>query len=478
MGRRHAASATSGWNRRGDAPQPGRASQRGRRCADPRDRRRRRGDRGRIGTRVDALCGEHHPPERRRDRAATPRAPDSGQQSRGRRGAGRGVGIGRGRRSSRGGRAGPVGTRGCGAATGTRRRRRRAGGLQRGHRRRIARGSRGHGGARAAPGRPAASPEARADMVGAVTRLAAAQGLRAYGFVSTQTTGTALVNTRGLRRAATSTQASMVALVRGDNGSGYAARHSPDVESIDVEGLATEAVDTCMRNQNAHSVEPGTYEVVLSPYAVADLLGHLSWVGFSALAKQEHRSFMRLGQKLMSDSVTIGDDCRDPQLFPYPFDDEGVSTRVVNLIDRGVCSSFVYDTPTALRDGVQSTGHSLPQPNTWGTFPRHMHMAGGGRTVDELVGAVKRGLYITRFWYVRDVHPLRTIITGMTRDGTFLIEDGKLGAPVNDLRFTQSIVDALGDVRGVSRDRLLELEEGETGVLSPWLHLGHFAFTS
>ena len=324
----------------------------------------------------------------------------------------------------------------------------------------------------------AASPEARADMVGTVTRLAAAQGLRAYGFVSTQATGTALVNTRGLRRAATSTQASMIALVRGENGSGYAARHSPDVESIDVDGLATEAVDTCMRNQNAHSVEPGTYEVVLSPYAVADLLGHLSWVGFSALAKQEHRSFMRLGEKLMSDSVTIGDDCRDPQLFPYPFDDEGVSTRVVNLIDRGVCSSFVYDTPTALRDGVQSTGHSLPQPNTWGPFPRHMHMAAGDRTVDELVGAVRRGLYVTRFWYVRDVHPLRTIITGMTRDGTFLIEGGKLGAPVNDLRFTQSIVDALADVRGVSRNRLLELEEGESGVLSPWLHLGHFAFTS
>jgi predicted Zn-dependent protease len=324
----------------------------------------------------------------------------------------------------------------------------------------------------------AASPEARADMVGAVTRLAAAQGLRAYGFVSTQTTGTALVNTRGLRRAATSTQASMIALVRGENGSGYAARHSPDVESIDVEGLATEAVDTCMRNQNAQAVEPGLYEVVLSPYAVADLLGHLSWVGFGALAKQEHRSFMRLGEQLMSGTVTIADDCRDPQLFPYPFDDEGVSTRVVNLVERGVCASFVYDTPTALRDGVESTGHSLPQPNTWGPFPRHMHMAAGDRTVDELVGAVKRGLYVTRFWYVRDVHPLRTIITGMTRDGTFLIENGKLGAPVNDLRFTQSIVDALNDVRGVSRDRLLELEEGESGVLSPWLHLGHFAFTS
>lgn len=323
-----------------------------------------------------------------------------------------------------------------------------------------------------------ATPEERADMVAAVVRPAAERNLRAYGFVSTQTTGTGIVNTRGLRRAATSTQASMVALVRGDHGSGYAARHAADVDDIDVAGLAAEAVDTCLRNQDAATVEPAVYEVVVSPYAVADLLGHLSWVGFSALAKQEHRSFMRFGERLMSDSITITDDSHTDELFPYPFDDEGVSTRIVGLIEAGVCANVVYDTPTALRDGVESTGHSLPQPNTWGPFPRHMLMDAGDRAVDELISQVRHGLYITRFWYVRDVHPLRTIITGMTRDGTFLIENGAITRPVADLRFTQSIVEALSDVRGVSRERLLELEEGESGVLSPWLHLGRFAFTS
>jgi predicted Zn-dependent protease len=105
-------------------------------------------------------------------------------------------------------------------------------------------------------------------------------------------------------------------------------------------------------------------------------------------------------------------------------------------------------------------------------------MDGGRQSVDDLIGSVRRGLYVTRLWYVRDVHPLRTIITGMTREGTFLIEDGRVARPVRDLRFTQSIVDALADVRGVSADRHLALGEDASGVLAPWLHLGRFTFTS
>ena len=148
------------------------------------------------------------------------------------------------------------------------------------------------------------------------------------------------------------------------------------------------------------------------------------------------------------------------------------------MIDRGVCAGVVYDTPTALRDGVASTGHSLPQPNTWGPLARHMTMEGGDAAWQDLVGSVSRGLYVTRFWYVRDVHPLRTVITGMTREGTFLIEDGRITRPVKDLRFTQSIVGALDAVVGVSRERRLELGEGASGVLAPWLQIGRFTFTS
>ena len=119
----------------------------------------------------------------------------------------------------------------------------------------------------------------------------------------------------------------------------------------------------------------------------------------------------------------------------------------MTLIDRGVCAAVVYDTPTALRDGVASTGHSLPQPNTWGPLPRHVAMDAGDTPWQEMVAlGVARSVHHAGFWYVRDVHPLRTVITGMTREGTFLIENGRITRPVKDLRFTQSIVEALANV--------------------------------
>lgn len=324
----------------------------------------------------------------------------------------------------------------------------------------------------------AATPEQRAGLVSIVTGAARAHDINAYGALSTSTRTTAIVTTAGVRRAATATQASLVSVARGDDGGGYASRHAADIDALDVEGLAAEVVDTCERNQRATAIDPGEYEVVLSPYAVTDLLEHLGGVGFSALATQEHRSFMRMDERLMSELVTIRDDATARDIFPFPFDAEGVSTQAVHLIDRGVCAGVVYDTPTALRDGVRSTGHSLPQPNTWGPLPRHLVMDAGATPWQDMVSAVTRGLYITRFWYVRDVHPLRTVITGMTREGTFLIENGRITRPVRDLRFTQSIVGALAGVVEVSRERRLELGEGESGVLAPWLHINRFIFSS
>ena len=322
------------------------------------------------------------------------------------------------------------------------------------------------------------SPEDRAGIAAAVVDAATRQRLEAFGSVSTRTTRTAIVNSNGVRRHAASTQASVITVMRGRSGAGYAAGHSPDITGIDANAVGVEAADTCARNQDATAIDPGEYEVVLTPYAVTDMVEHLAWMGFSALAKQERRSFMHPGSRMMSETVSISDDPADPGSFPFPFDQEGVSSRRVVAIDHGVCAGFLYDTPSARRDGVASTGHSLPQPNTFGPYARHLVMDAGGASPDDLVAAVKRGLFVTRLWYVRDVHPLRTIITGMTREGTFLIENGKIGRAVRDLRFTQSIVDALNDVRGISRERKLALGEDESGVLTPWLHLGRFAFTS
>ena len=323
-----------------------------------------------------------------------------------------------------------------------------------------------------------ASPEHRADAVAVIAKAAAANGLQGFGAYETTARQLAIVNTRGVRRHARSTLARLTAVLRGDDGAGYADRCAPDIGGIDPAELAGEVIDTARRNQGATAADPGDYEVILAPYAAAEMVEYLSWLGFGALAKQEERSFMRPGERLMSENVTLRDDATDPMGLPFPFDYEGVATQKVTFVQNGVCRDYAYDTPTAMVDGVRSTGHALPLPNTVGPLATHLAMEPGDSSAGELVARVRRGLYVTRFWYVREVHPLRTVITGMTREGTFRIEDGRVTTPVRDVRFTQSIVGALDDVRGISRERRLEIPDEGTGTLAPWLHIGRFHFSS
>jgi PmbA protein len=323
----------------------------------------------------------------------------------------------------------------------------------------------------------AVTPEERADAAAGICAAANALGQKAYGTFETAVAAVAMVSTAGLRRAARRSVAELIAVCRGADGSAYGARHAADATGIDVAALAGEVTDRCARNQGAAATEPGVYEVVLSPYAVGEMLQYLGLVGLGGLAVLEQRSFMRFGEQLMSETVTLADDVRRPEAAPLPFDGEGATTRPVTIIERGVCTAVVHDSVTAARAGVPTTGHSLPQPNSDGPFPRYLTLSGGDADVDSMIAACRRGLLVTRFWYVRPVHPLKTIITGMTRDGTFLIENGRIVRPVRDLRFTQSIVDALSDVRSIGTDQLST--RGYFGAtLAPWLHLGRFAFSS
>ena len=323
----------------------------------------------------------------------------------------------------------------------------------------------------------AVTPEQRADVVADVCSAAAAHGQNAFGAFETIESAVAMVSTAGLRRSARHTVAELIAVCRGADGSGYAARHDSDVAAVDARDLATEVTERCERNQGAQPIEPGSYEVVLSPYAVAEMMEYLGLVGLGGLAVLEDRSFMRIGEKLMSDTVTITDDSSVGALAPLPFDGEGASTRPLTLIDRGVCHAVVHDSVTAARCGTTTTGHSFAQPNSDGPLPRYLCMAAGQDGAGAMIRGCQRGLLVTRFWYVRPVHPLATIITGMTRDGTFLIQDGEVTRPVRDLRFTQSIVDALADVRSISAQRLAV--RGYLGaMMAPWLRLGAFNFSS
>jgi PmbA protein len=324
----------------------------------------------------------------------------------------------------------------------------------------------------------AATPEGRADFVEAICARARRAGLKAFGAFSTSAEQLAIANSLGVYHHHRSTEATINSVVMGEAGSGYADRGAIDVGELSKDDIANEVIDKAQRNQNAQPVEPGVYEVVLEEYAVAEMLEFLSFIGFSALAAQEERSFMRLGERITGENIDIWDDGLDPKGFPMSFDFEGVPKQRVELIKHGVATGLVYDMQTAQQAGRQSTGHGLPAPNTDGPFAVNLFMAPGNTPKAELVSEIKRGIWVTRFWYVRVVQPKASIITGMTREGTFLIEDGKITRPVKDLRFTQSILDALSGTLAISRGTKLQISEYLGASRVPAVRLKAFTFTS
>lgn len=322
-----------------------------------------------------------------------------------------------------------------------------------------------------------ATPELRADGARAVIAAADAEGVTAYGSFSTDAEAVAVANSRGIRAAERRTTSQLLTVTMGpDNGTGYAEDCSVDATRIDAAALGREAAERARASARPVDVEPGDYPVVLDRYAVVDLLDMLGYLGFSALAVAEGRSFWEEGRVVGSPLVTITDDGRDPAGLPMGFDAEGVAKQRLALLDRGVCRDLAFDAQTAARAGRRSTGHGLPAPNAWGPFPINMSMAAGDATFDELVGGLDRGLLVTRFHYTNPVYPKRVVVTGMTRDGTFLVEGGSVVGPVRNLRFTMSYLDALAGVEAVGRERRT-LRGMLGGCTVPAVRLASFTFT-
>ena len=328
-----------------------------------------------------------------------------------------------------------------------------------------------------APATAAASPELRAGGVRDVIAAADDAGVNAFGSFSTGTETTAVANSKGVRVGASRTMAQLLTVSMGPGGgTGYAEQSAVDATTIDAGVVGREAAGKARATANAVAIDAGDYPVVLEEYAVVDLLDMLGYLGFSALAVQEERSFVEIGRRIGSEAVSIVDDGHDPAGLPMAFDYEGVAKQQVTLLDRGVCRGVVHDTQTAARDGVASTGHGLPAPNPWGPFPLNMVMAAGTTSRDDLVAGLDRGLLVTRFHYTNPVHPKLAIITGMTRDGTFLVEGGRIVGPVRNLRFTQSYLEALACTVGVARERKT-LKGFLGGVVVPAIRLDGWTFT-
>ncbi|HLY64712.1 MAG TPA: TldD/PmbA family protein [Chloroflexota bacterium] len=324
----------------------------------------------------------------------------------------------------------------------------------------------------------AETPEQRAAGVSTMIRRAERDGLTAAGAYSTSCDEVAVANSLGVFAYQPSTVAEATLVVMGDSSSGYADRAATDAREINFEDLAEEACGRAVRSVQPRDLQAGEYEVVLEPYAVSEMLDYLSHVGFGAMALQEGRSFMveKMGQRAAGGAITIYDDGLDPRCLPMPFDFEGMPRRPVALIEHGTAKGVVYDSYTAGRQGVPNTGHALPAPNPAGPMPGHLHLQPGDKSLPELVSSIDRGLWVTRFHYVNVVHPLETVITGMTRDGAWWVEGGEVCYPVKNLRFSQSVLGALSTAKGIGRD--LKLQRGWFGgSLVPALHLGAFAFT-
>lgn len=321
----------------------------------------------------------------------------------------------------------------------------------------------------------ASTPESRAALVADIVSMAKQERCKASGVLSIESTELVVGNTLGIRAYHPATTVLLNVIASDDTSSGYGHWMGVDISSLDHKAVAWTALEKCVMGRRPVTFDPGEYEVILEPSAVADMLSFLAYLGFGANAVEEGRSFMcdRFGTRITGQSISIWDDGLDPRTLPMPFDFEGVPKQRVDLIKDGIANAVLYDSYYAQKEGKQSTGHALPAPNTYGPYPMNLFLGAGAASRDDMIRSTRRGLLVTRFHYTNIVQPKETVITGMTRDGTFVIENGRLGQPVKNLRFTQNILEALATTQMVGKEVFLT----DRSVV-PAVKLGKFTFTS
>jgi predicted Zn-dependent protease len=328
------------------------------------------------------------------------------------------------------------------------------------------------------------TPERKVRMIKNLLAQVKERGFRASGAFSIGMVELGVVNSLGVEAYQRYSDLFFHLIAEDERGSGYASFVSRDGDPLNIHSLAEEATEKASRGEPIQ-IEPGEYEVILEPYAVSELLSFLGYLGFHALAVQEGRSFFcnEFGKKMVDEKVTIYDDGLDPEGLQVPFDFEGVPKQKVTFFDKGVAKEVTYDSFTAGKEGKGSTGHGLIAPNTAGPIPLNLFMKGGESSLEKMIKSVRRGIYVTRFHYTNVVEPMKAVITGMTRDGTFLIEEGEIKRPIKNLRFTESILRALSRVSAISKDRRI-CSEGTvysrrfvTGTVVPAIKVDGFNFS-
>ncbi len=322
----------------------------------------------------------------------------------------------------------------------------------------------------------------RANGVNIIIKKSADRGITASGSYSSVVSEFAVANSHGVWAYHISSASDLSTILIGPTSTGFAAAVGRNTGEINSEKVADSAIEKVVLGAHPQTVEPGEWEVILEPQAVNEMMVFFAMYGPNARIYHEQASFLsgKLGKKVLSEKISVVDDPLNPKAFPMPFDFEGVPKRKVEIIKNGVLNEIIYDSYHANRFGAKNTGHAWPAPNTWGPFPTHLCFKPGNKTYEQMLKGVKKGLLVTRFWYVRVLNPRSLAITGMTRDGLFLIENGRLVGGVKNLRFNQSIPQALNEVIDVGKNlEPLSSFELELGInRMPHLHIKHWNFTS
>lgn len=325
------------------------------------------------------------------------------------------------------------------------------------------------------------TPEQRAADVAVIVERAAREGFRASGSHMTTVEELTVANSLGIRAYNAATSAYLRTVITTPTSYGYADYYDRDVRKVSAQAIAEEAVARAALAQNPTRLEPGAYETIFLPYAVADIIRFPGYVAWNGTAVREGRSFMagKMGQQVMGSNVSIWDDGTDPRGLVRPFDCEGVPKQRVDIIKNGVATDVVYDSYAAGRVGRSSTGHANLSRWGRGASPDNMIMAGGDTGVEEMIASTKKGILVTRFHYTHCPDPMRVVMTGTTRDGTFLIKNGKISRPVFNLRIEASVIDLFSNIEALSKETKLSRDWWDTFVpVLPAIKVGKVHFSS
>lgn len=322
------------------------------------------------------------------------------------------------------------------------------------------------------------TPDEMAGKVKEIVRVASLNNnLIASGALETENFGLAVVNSEGVQQylRKTSSNCSISMLSKSSGATGWAQVVSRKLRDLNVVDAALKAAKKASFSVDLIEIPPSEYTVILEEGALGQLLLFLGFLGFGAKTLLSGRSFMRIGEKICGENVTIIEDANNPLQIREPFDYEGVPKKRVVLIEKGIAKEVVYDSYFANKVRTNSTGHALRPGNTFGPYPKNLVFSTGEMSEDELISSTKKGILITRFWYINYLNPMKTEITGTTRDGTFLIVDGKIKNRVKDMRIGQSILEALNNVEEIGNKLHLFKQYGSY-LLVPWVKIRNFKF--